>query len=131
MKWCADATGVASPVGFDLTNTPPVNINAELKITFGGFVFNRKTGRFTQTLKITNISGAVINGPINLLLVNLKNATLVNQSGTYEGSSYLTLLSSGSLGIGASLSTTLTFADPSLAAITYMPEFLMGPLPQD
>jgi parallel beta-helix repeat protein len=129
----ADATGVSAPAMFMLTNTlpPPVSIDAELKITFGGFVLNRKTGQFTQTVKITNVSGAVITGPINLVLLNLKKATLVNQSGTYEGSAYLTLLSSGSLGIGGSLSATLTFADPTQAAITYMPEFLMGPLPQN
>jgi hypothetical protein len=129
----ADATGVSAPAEFALTNTPPppININADLKITFGGFVFNRKTGQFTQTVTITNISGAVINGPINLVLLNLKNATLVNQSGTYEGSPYLTLLSSGSLGIGASLTSTLVFADPSRAPITFLAEFLAGPLPQD
>ena len=96
-----------------------------------GFVYNRTTRQFTQTLTITNISGAAITGPIELVLLNLKNATLVNQSGTYQGNPYITILSSGSLGVGQSLTITLVFTDPTLATITYTPEFLVGPIPSD
>ena len=105
------------------------NVTSELSSKFGGFVYNRTTGRFTQTLTITNISGAAITGPIELVLLDLKNATLVNQSGTTRGNPYITFLSSGSLGIGQSLSITLVFADPTLATISYTPEFVAGPIP--
>ena len=60
------------------------NITNDLSIKYGGFVFNRKTGQFTQSVTITNTSGAAITGPIELVLTNLKNATLVNQTGTYQ-----------------------------------------------
>ena len=43
--------------------------------------------------------------------------------------SSITFLSSGSLGIGQSLSITLVFADPTLATISYTPEFVAGPIP--
>ena len=66
------------------------NVTSELSSKFGGFVYNRTTGRFTQTLTITNISGAAITGPIELVLLDLKNATLVNQSGTTRGNPYIT-----------------------------------------
>ncbi len=127
----AKASGAATPASFALTNTPvpPVNVTDDLSVTLGGFVYNRTTRQFSQTLTIKNISGTAIVGPIELLLLNLKNGTLVNSSGTYQGSQYITILSSGSLGVGQSLTITLTFVDPTLAAISYTPEFLSGPIP--
>jgi len=107
----------------------PINVTSDVSVKPGGFVYNRTTRQFTQTLTITNISGAAIAGPIELVLLNLKNATLVNQSGSTQGNPYITVLNSGSLGIGQSLTITLVFADPTLATITYTPEFLSGPIP--
>ena len=46
-----------------------------------------------------------------------------------QGSPYITVLSSGSLGVGQSLTITLVFTGPTLAAIGYTPEFLAGPIP--
>ncbi len=124
----ASASGVATPGSFALTNTaaPPVNVTNDLSVKLGGFVYNRTTRQFSQTVTIKNISNAAIVGPIDLLLLNLKNATLVGQTGTYQGSPYITVLSSGSLGIGQSLTFTLVFVDPTLAAISYTSEFLSG-----
>lgn len=112
-----------------IVQAAPVNVSGDLSVSYGGFVYNRTTREFTQTVKITNTSGAPIPGPIQLLLSNLKNASLVNASGTSDGNPYITVLSSGSLGIGQSLTFTLVFADPTLAAISYNSEFLAGPLP--
>jgi parallel beta-helix repeat protein len=113
----------------DTVQAAPVNVNADLSVTAGGFIYNRTTRQFTQTLTIKNTSGAPIPGPIELELVNLKNATLVNSSGTYQGNPYITILSSGSLGIGQSITFTLYFSDPTLAQISYTSEFLAGPIP--
>ncbi len=113
----------------DNVQAAPVNVNADLSVTAGGFIYNRTTREFSQTLTIKNTSGAPIPGPIELELVNLKNATLVNSSGTYQGNPYITILSSGSLGIGQSLTFTLYFSDPTLAQISYTAEFLAGPIP--
>jgi parallel beta-helix repeat protein len=124
----ASAAGAASAADFELTNAP-LNLTADLSVTYGGFVYNRTTRQFTQTLTIRNTTGAAIIGPIELVLLNLKNATLANETGTYEGNPYITILSSGSLGAGQSLTITLTFVDPTLAPITYTSEFLAGPLP--
>jgi hypothetical protein len=64
-----------------------------------------------------------------LVLLNLKNATLVNQTGVTQRRPYITVLRSGSLGAGESLTITLVFNDPTLARITDAPEFLAGPIP--
>ncbi len=127
-KYAATLTGQETPASFTVT---PNNITSELSPRFGGFVYNRTKRQFTQTLTITNVSGAAINGPIDLVLNNLENARLVNQSGTTQGSPYITVLDNGSLGAGQSLTITLVFKDPTLAAITDTPEFLMGPIPSD
>ena len=122
----ATASGITTPASFSLTNNPA---SPYLSVKLGGFVYNRTTRQFSQTLTITNISGAAITGPIELVLLNLENATLANQTGVTQGSPYITILSSGSLGVGQSLTITLVFTDPTLATITYTPEFLAGPLP--
>jgi fibronectin-binding autotransporter adhesin len=124
----ATARGVASPASFALTNNPapPVNVTSDLSVKLGGFVYNRTTRQFSQTVTIKNTSGAAIVGPISLLFLNLENATPVGQTGTYQGSPYITVLSSGSLGVGQSLTFTLVFVDPTLAAISYTSEFFSG-----
>ena len=114
---------------FSAAVTVQANVTDDLSVKSGGFIFNRAARRFSQTLTITNISGAAITGPIELVLLNLKNATLVNETGVTQGNPYITVVSSGSLGVGQSLTITLIFADPTLATITYTPEFLAGPIP--
>jgi large repetitive protein len=109
----------------------PMNVTDDLAVTMGGFIYNRTTRQFTQTVTFRNISDTAITGPIESVLVNLRNATLVNQSGETQGHPFITVLSSGSLGIGQSLTVTLIFADPTLSAISYTPEFLAGPIPSD
>ena len=127
-----DPGGNTSEFSASATVQPPiVNVTGDLSIKLGGLVFNRTTRRFTQSITITNDSAAPIVGPIELVLLNLKNATLFNQTGTYQGSPYITVLSSGSLGVGQSLTLTLVFNDPTLATIAYTTEFLAGPIPSD
>ena len=127
----ATASGVATSASFNLTNTNggPTNVTGELSVKYSGFTYNPKPRLSSQAVTITNIGNAPINGPIELVLLNLTNATLLNQSGTYEGNPYITILSGGSLGVGQSLTVTLLFSDPSRAAITYTAEFLAGPIP--
>ncbi len=131
-----DVTATATDPGGNTSEFSPAvtvqsNVTGDLSVKAGGFVFNRSTRQFSQTLTITNISGAPITGPIELVLLNLKNATLANQTGEIQGVPYITVLSSGSLGIGQSITITLVFNDPTLAPITYIPEFLAGPIPTD
>ncbi len=132
-------SGVSGPIVFQTTyssgsvtlvaTVAPINVTKDLSVKAGGFVFNRTTRQFSQTLTITNISSTPLTGPLELVLLNLKNATLLNQSGTYQGNPYITILGSDSLGVGQSLTFTLIFADPTLATISYTPEFFMGPIP--
>ncbi|MHB1560334.1 MAG: hypothetical protein ACYC61_23025, partial [Isosphaeraceae bacterium] len=112
-----------------VVQTSAVNVTSNLKVKFGGLVFNRRTREFSQTVTITDASRFPIAGPINLVLLNLQHATLANASGTFNGNPYLTILASGTLDPGQSLTVTLIFADPTLVPPTYQSEFLAGPLP--
>jgi Right handed beta helix region len=129
----ATTTGITSSASFSLTNSPsgPVNVTSDLSVQFGGLVYNRASRQFTQTLTVTNVSSGALAGPIELVLLDLKNASLVNESGVTQGNPYITILTSGSLGAGQSLSITLVFSDPTLAGISYTAEFLAGAISSD
>jgi CSLREA domain-containing protein len=108
------------------------DVTTSVTVTRGGFVLDPGTGRFAQTVTVTNISGATITGPISLVLDGLStNAALFNASGITDsldppaGSPYLN--SNASLAPGQSAMFALQFTDPSRAAITYTTRVLAGP----
>jgi hypothetical protein len=108
-----------------------LDVSPVIAVTPGGYVYNMVSGRFTQTVKITNISGATILGPISLLIENLSsNATVYNPTGLTDqfyppvGVPYLNAV--GDLAAGQSVSITLQFTNPSKTAITYTTRELAG-----
>jgi uncharacterized repeat protein (TIGR03803 family) len=108
-------------------------VSNDLTVKFGGFTFNRSTRQFTQSVTITNHGSEPIVGPIEFELFNLTNASLVNQTGAAptQASPYTVVLTTGSLAAGQSLTFTLVFVDPTLAAIAYSSEFLAEPIPSE
>ncbi len=100
-------------------------------VSKSGYVYNFATQRFSQTVKLTNISGAPITGPISLALDGLSaNASLFNASGTTScsaplGSSYVMNMVGG-IAPGASVSLVLQFTNPTRGAITYATRVLTG-----
>ncbi len=101
-------------------------------VTRSGYVLNPATGRYTQTVTVTNNSANSIAGPLSLVLDGLSaGATLFNASGTTDtfelpaGSPYVN--ANVSLASGQKTSFTLQFADPSHAAISYNTRVLTGP----
>lgn len=106
------------------------NVSATVQVTKSGFVYNRTTGRFVQTVTLKNSTGSLIAGPISLVLDELSgNATLSNSSGvtvcaTPSGRPFI--VTSAGLNPGASTSIVLQFADPAKMAITYVTRVLAG-----
>ena len=73
------------------------------------------------TLTVTNTSAASLSGPIQAVLTNLSsNATLVNKTGLYNGSPYITV-SVGALIPGASVGVQIEFLNSTHGFITYIP----------
>ena len=103
-----------------------------MKVTRGGFRLNRATGRFVQTITLTNTVGTTTVGPVSLVLDGLSsNAALFNPTGTTSattpaGSPFLNV-QAGDLAVGASVTVTLEFTtSDSKKGITYTTRVLAG-----
>jgi len=115
------------PVIVSLNLAPAfTDVTSSVTIARPGLAVNRTTGKYTGTVSFTNISGAVINGPLQFKLDGLNaGVTLDNQTGTQDGSPYITL-ANGSIAPGATVTVGVTFTNPSKAAITYTPKLISG-----
>lgn len=106
-------------------------IPAGIAVTRGGFVLNRQTGRWNQTVSVTNNGASAIEGMICLALDNLSaNASLYGATGTTTllapiGSSFVKLPIT-SLNAGQTATVTLQFVNPTNAKITYTPRVTAG-----
>ena len=114
----------ASPVtqGFGVSS----NVSGKVSVGGTGFVRDRATGIWSSTMTVTNTGGAAITGPIQVVLTALSsNATMINNTGLYGGSPYITT-SAGSLAAGAQVSVTIQFQNPTNGFITYTPVTYSG-----
>jgi hypothetical protein len=107
-------------------------VSGSVTVTRSGYVLNLGTGRYAQTVTVTNTSASAINGPISLVLDSLStNASLFNLTGTTDllqapaGSPYITV--NVNLGPGQMTAFALQFTDPTRTAITYNTRVLAGP----
>jgi hypothetical protein len=113
---------------------PADDVTARFSFKLGAISFNRRAGRFVQTVTLTNISAFAIDGPISLVLDDLSpGVSLVKPFGVTKrtgqlGSPYLHVVpAGGSLGPGQSVTVVLEFDNPNLLSIHYKPRVLAGP----
>jgi Divergent InlB B-repeat domain len=114
----------------------PTDVSTLITVTRGGFVFNLGTGRYAQTVTLSNNSAVTLTGTFSLVLDSLSaNATLFNENGATDasfppaGSPYINA-PAATLAPGQSTSIALQFTDPTKAAITYNTRVLAGPGPR-
>ncbi len=114
---------VAAP---EPTTSRATNVSDQVHVMNSGFGRNRSTNVWTATLKVTNKSAALINGPVQVVLTNLSaNAAMVNQSGVQNGSPYITV-TPGPLAAGASATVVIQFTNPSNGFINFTPVTYSG-----
>jgi hypothetical protein len=107
------------------------DVSSYIGVVRGGFVLNPATGRYSETVTLTNTSALTIAGPFSLVLDSLSaNASLFNLSGTTytfppAGSPYVS--ATATLAPGQKVAVVLQFTDPTRAAITYSTRVLAGP----
>ncbi len=111
--------------GTSTLNVAPFNVTSSVSITSGGLAYNRVTHIGTETITITNKSGAAINGPLQLLLVIGNPAVSASDAtGTYLGNPYWT--HTGSLAPGASVTITVQFTYALGTTFTTTPSLYSG-----
>jgi len=97
----------------------PTNVTSDVSVTRTGVRYDMFRHIFIQTITIKNTSGNTLTGPLALVLTNLSSdATLANESGTFNGNPYINL-AAGMLPPGGSVSVVLSFKDPTLGQFSY------------
>ncbi|HTP45431.1 MAG TPA: choice-of-anchor Q domain-containing protein [Casimicrobiaceae bacterium] len=98
------------------------DITSQFSIARSGFVLNRSTGTFDQTVTLKNIGSVSVPAPISAVFTGLPaTVTLANKTGmTSDGKPYVSPIPAGSvLQSGATLSVVLRFNNPQRVAVTY------------
>jgi hypothetical protein len=99
-----------------------------VSILLGTITYSSKTGLYSETVTLTNTTGATLTGPMSLELTNLPSGVaLTDSTGTTNGNPYVSFLASGkTLKKNADVSVTLTFTAPSLSDIDFGTEVVVG-----
>ncbi|MDB5951986.1 MAG: endonuclease/exonuclease/phosphatase [Massilia sp.] len=115
------------PVVISLNLAPTfIDVTAQGSVTLTGATLNRVTGKYTGKFAFTNKTGAAINGPFMFELSGLTaGVTLDNASGSHNGAVYVSL-GNTSIAPNETISTPLTFTNPSKATIGYTPVVYAG-----
>ena len=100
----------------------------QVSTTASGLLYSRVSKTFSGTVTITNTSGSTLNGPFQIVLTGLPSGvTLLNAVGTFDGSPYITVSSTG-LAAGQSATVSVRFSDVSMTKITFTPVVYSGSL---
>lgn len=108
---------------------PPIVPPDQIATRASGLAYSRVSQTFNGTVTITNISGATITTPTNFQVVLTAlpaSVTLVNSSGTFNESPYITVPTVTSLAPNQSVTVKVQFQNSSSAAINFTPEFYAG-----
>jgi pectin methylesterase-like acyl-CoA thioesterase len=104
------------------------DVTTSMKIVQSGLTLNRNTGLMSGTVTFTNMSNAVISGPLLFRLDDLTaGVTLDNRTGTQDGSPTITL-TKPALAPGESVTVVTNFLNPSRVLIGYTPKLFNGTL---
>jgi len=91
------------------------DVTASVAVSLSGYQLDRKTGTYVTEISVENTSGSALQAPLHLLV----DVGLPSKLQTYDGPVcsretsarwFVTLLSSGSLGVGQTVNTSLRFS---------------------
>ncbi len=117
------------PVAYFTLPTGPREVTSQLTLSLGSPLYSPATRLFSTNATITNTSNAAIAGPLQFAFTNLVpgGVPLLNATGTANGIPYITVLNSGSLASGDSITFTMIFNAQLGTVITYTPKVFSGP----
>ena len=97
--------------------------------TTSGLAYSRITQTFNGTVTVKNIGSSAIIAPIHLVLSSLTaGVTVVNGTGVFNGSSFVTFPMVSSLAPGQSSTATVQLSNPSNGPINFTPVIYSGAL---
>jgi hypothetical protein len=103
------------------------NVTGSVSFKASGLIYNRITKTGSETITVTNTSGAAIAGPLELVLaINNASVSATNANGAFQGNPYWT--SAASLAPGASVTFSVTFSYPVGTTFTTTPYLYSGGL---
>jgi hypothetical protein len=110
-----------------------VNVSAQVSITRGGYRRTSTTGRYVQQITLKNTGGALIQGPVSLVVDSLSgNATLFSSAGNTNCATPVSPYKNVSVGtdnilsVGETVTLVLEFTNPTNTRITYNTRVLAG-----
>ncbi len=107
---------------------PPAVPSSQISVTTSGFTYSRVSQTYNGTVTMQNISGGIVNGPLELFFNGLPSGvTLVGASGSLSGNPYV-LVCCGGFPAGVTASLNVQFKNPSNAIIKFTPVLRSGSL---
>ena len=123
-------TGGVTITSINGVQLPPDVPSNQAAVTASGLSYSRVTQTFNGTVKITNISSALMSGPLQVVFFDLPaTVTLANAAGNLSGTAYLTVPAPAGIAPGQSVTMAVQFSNPSNVAISFTPAVYAGSFP--
>lgn len=104
----------------------PNEVTSKTTVTKTTPAFNRATGQYQATIRVTNTSGSTLSGPIVVFVNGLSaTTTLANAAGTFGGSPFVTGAPAG-LAAGAFVDIPVRFTQTTPGVISYTTKVFAG-----
>lgn len=114
------------PVVVSLNLAPTfTNVTSQGTVTLTGAILNRATGKYTGKFAFTNKGATPISGPFMFELSGLTSGVMLDSASSHNGVPYVSL-SNSSIAPNETISTTLTFSNPSKGLISFTPVVYAG-----
>ena len=100
------------------------NLTSKVTTTASGLTYNRNTGLYTGTIKVTNAGIQALTTPLKLVLANLDaDIVLTNAQGVFYSQPYITM---PALAAGGTATVTVTFSNPKRKSVSYQTQVWNG-----
>lgn len=115
-------------VGYKSTPDETGDVTARVTAFDSGVSYNRFTGIYTATIRITNTTAETLTGPFRVVLDDMTpGVTLVNQTGTIEGDPYISIRQ-GFIAPNQAIDVPVQFTKPGGVSINYTTKIYAGTL---
>jgi len=99
----------------------------EISVRASGLAYSRVSQTFNGNVTIQNVSNGTISGPFEVVFTGLPSSvSMVNSTGTYNGSPYLIVPFATSLAPGQSVTMNVQFMNPNNVTINLTPVVYSG-----